>query len=95
MAIDTVIFGLLERGQKTMNPVACGNISAPGLGQVGRRRKFAPPGGANDHLQILRGLGFQKNKIFEENSHAKGPKVVKRSQRGAKGVPKGNQSDQN
>ena len=40
--------------------IACGNIPAPGLGKSVCTRKFAPVGGANGNLQVIRELGCQK-----------------------------------
>ena len=62
--------------------------AAPGLRTMRYCGGSSSDEGANGSLRVTRGLGCLKNMIIEEISHAKGPKEVKRSRRGAKSEPR-------
>ena len=75
--------------------VACGNIPAPGLGEVRFMRKFAFVGVASGNLQVFREIGCQKIDFLPkwrpdvENGAKMEPKATKMEPKGTQRVQNG------
>jgi len=55
-----MFWSLFVRFVLSIHVSACGNVRSGPLGKAGCERKFACGWGANDHLQVMRGLGYPK-----------------------------------